>query len=182
MFNIFLNKLKESAQAQGIENPYHPEECTCVIACGSEMGTTMVFSIALQKFLLEMGIKCHLIEMNDFRAFPTMDHLLILTSTHGVGNAPFNALQFIRKFNRIRSSRKFQYAVVGFGSRRYPTFCHFAENVDFLLRSKDNTTEWIALTRINDQSLTEFKIWFDELFVKMGGQLSIQFDPPNTST
>ncbi|MEM9337454.1 MAG: flavodoxin family protein [Bacteroidota bacterium] len=175
MFHGFIERLKIAAQSDAIVNPYHKNECPFVIACGSERGTTLVFAKALQDFLLGVGLKCYLVEMNQFENFKSMDHLIVLTSTYGVGGAPFNALQFNKKFKAASLKKKFKYTVVGFGSEKYPTFCQYAENVNFLLNAMDISEEWISLVKINDQSLEQFKSWFDVLYSKLEGQLTMAF-------
>ncbi|MEM9857354.1 MAG: flavodoxin family protein [Bacteroidota bacterium] len=175
MFLGFNEKLEEASNLGEIINPFHKRECTVVIACGSERGTTLAFSMALQNAILETGIKCYLTEMNDFEYFQSMEYLIVLTSTYGTGNAPFNAFRFIRKFNASDIKARFKYAVVGFGSKRYPKFCQYAEKVNFLFRSYQYAQEWIPLTKIHERSLMEFHSWLNVLQEKLEGQLAIDF-------
>lgn len=175
MFQAFEHKLSKAAKQDQIVNPFHKHECTVIIACGSERGTTMVFAIALHNAILETGVKCYLTEMNDFENFRSMEHLIILTSTYGIGNAPINAFRFIRKFNTANIKSTFKYAVVGFGSRKYPKFCQYAEKINFLLKSIEPAQEWIPLIKIHESSLQEFNVWLDLLQNNLEGQLAIDF-------
>lgn len=147
-----------------------------IIACGSEAGTTMVFAKALLEVVITQGIKAHLIEMNAYESFPAMRHLLLLTSTHGVGGAPFNALKFIEKFRMIGTPQSIKYSVVGFGSKKYRTFCQYAETLSFLMKSTDRCTEWIPLTKVSDQSPKDFGLWYLQFSARLEGQLSLGFD------
>ncbi|MEM7110738.1 MAG: flavodoxin family protein [Bacteroidota bacterium] len=175
MIYAFDQKLRNASKQDQIVNSFHKHECTVIIACGSERGTTMVFAMALHSAILETGIKCYLTEMNDFENFQCMEHLIILTSTYGTGNAPFNAFQFTRKFKAANIKSRFKYAVVGFGSRKFPKFCQYAEKVSFLFKSIESAKEWIPLTKIHERSLPEFNVWLGLLQDHLEGQLTIPF-------
>ncbi|HAL53057.1 MAG TPA: FAD-binding oxidoreductase, partial [Sphingobacterium sp.] len=80
-----------------IKNKYKPEEAEIVILFGTENGSTLFFANQIHKQLLADGQKSLLLGMNQYQCFPKAKHLLVFTSTYGLGTAPSNALQFEQK-------------------------------------------------------------------------------------
>jgi sulfite reductase (NADPH) flavoprotein alpha-component len=85
--------------------------------------------------------------------------LVILTATHGDGEAPANASRFMSQFNRQSPKNDIDYAVLGFGSRSYPKFCQFAIAVDALLEQHPKYTPLMPLFKINNQEEISFQQW-----------------------
>ncbi|MEM0941233.1 MAG: PepSY domain-containing protein [Bacteroidota bacterium] len=178
MFSGFKIYLKRAAEKTKVVNPYKKEEGTIIVAFGSEMGTTLIFAQALHESLLDAGKKSYLLEMNAFEHFPMMQHLIIVTSTYGAGGPPVNAEQFIRKFHETKKDRPFQYAVVGFGSTKYPDFCQFAIDVDRALKFNQQTEELIPLTTINNRSIKDFDEWVRLFQNQIAVQLTVKTKEP----
>ncbi|MEM6734805.1 MAG: PepSY domain-containing protein [Bacteroidota bacterium] len=178
MFSGFKIYLKRAAEKTKVANPHQKEESTIIIAYGSEMGTTLLFAQALHESLLDAGKKSYLLEMNAFVHFPMMQHLIIVTSTYGAGGPPANAGQFIEKFNETKKNRPFLYAVVGFGSTKYPDFCQFAIDVNCALKSNHQAEELIPLTTINNRSVKDFDEWVQLFQDQIEVQLSVKTKVP----
>ncbi|OEK02154.1 hypothetical protein BFP97_11745 [Roseivirga sp. 4D4] len=167
-FAIYLKRDKTK-----IVNPYGKTESQIVILVGSEQGSTMSFAIALQKSLLKLKHKVYLTGMDNYEPFNSMEHLLILTSTYGVGEAPANATKFIDKVQQLKQSQPFQYSVLGFGSTAYPDFCQFAIESDDQLSQVSEATELVPLHKVNNGSKDEFLNWINALGAKLGHEIVI---------
>ena len=61
---------------------------------GSENGSTFRFANSIQKQLIDHGQKVFVSELNKFSAYPKAEHIIVFTSTHGLGDAPSNGTQF----------------------------------------------------------------------------------------
>lgn len=142
-----------------IRNKYKAEEARYVILTGSENGSTLFFAGAIHKQLLAQGKESFLGELNGYRLFPQAQHLIILTSTYGLGDAPGNAGHFTKLVNSIQQQHPVQVSVVGFGSKAYPDYCAFAIEVDRLLRDQNWAQPILELHTVNDRSPEEFTNW-----------------------
>jgi sulfite reductase (NADPH) flavoprotein alpha-component len=157
-FAIYLKREKN-----GVKNPFRKADCPIVILVGSEQGSTHRFANALQKSLIREGQKVYLTSMNKYEVFEKMKHMLILTSTYGVGEAPSNANTYIAKLRAIQQNQSFKYAVLGFGSKAYPDFCQFAIEVDQELNQLKEANQVVPLHTVNNESKDEFISWVKSL-------------------
>src|SRR5690606_5347533 len=94
---------------------------------------TLSFANKIHQQLLAQGKRSFLTQMNGFSPFPQATHILVFTSTYGLGTAPANAANFDKLLAKFPQHQAVQYAVVGFGSKAYPDFCAYAKEVDALL-------------------------------------------------
>ena len=56
-----------------------------------------------------------------------------------------------------------EYAVLGIGSKSYPKFCRFAEDINSLLSQEDNYSELYPFFKINNQDANEYLSWEKKL-------------------
>ena len=133
-----------------------------VVLVGSETRNTYRFANAFQKALTEVGKKTHLAELNAYTSYPKASHVVVLTSTYGDGDPPSSANKFTELVKRTQPENDLNYAVVGFGSLRYPGFCQFAVELDTLLDTLPNFHRLMPLVKINEQSEVAFKTWLRE--------------------
>ena len=141
-----------------IINKYSSQEAEYIILYGSEGGNTLFFAEKILSQLLSSGKKAYLESLNQYKKYPQATHFLIFTSTYGVGNPPSNADRFISLLG-MYSQDNISYSVVGFGSRVYPDFCQFANEVHQAFSKQPWAKEYLPLYTINEQSLEEFLIW-----------------------
>lgn len=167
-FAIYLKRDKTK-----LVNPYDKSESKIIILVGSEQGSTMRFAMALQKSLLQSGNKVFLTSMDNYGHFDSMEHLLILTSTYGLGEAPSNAKKFIEKASNIKQKQAFGYAVLGFGSTTYPEFCQFAIDSDSQMKQVKEATELVPLHKVNNESKDEFTSWVNKLGKEINQSIAI---------
>src|SRR5690606_32239146 len=73
------------------KNRVRAKEARVVILVGSENGSTFKFADALHRQLNQHGEKVFLTDLSRYGAFPNAEHLVIMTSTYGQGDAPSNA-------------------------------------------------------------------------------------------
>jgi sulfite reductase (NADPH) flavoprotein alpha-component len=142
-----------------IKNKYKAENADIVILFGSENGSTLFFANQIHKQLLSDGKRSFLTEMNQYKTYPEAKHLLIFTSTYGLGDAPSNATKFEELLTKYPQKQEITYSVVGFGSKAYPDFCAYALHVEQLLEQQSWGKKLVELHTINDRSTAEFVAW-----------------------
>ncbi|MFL9481939.1 PepSY domain-containing protein [Chitinophagaceae bacterium LWZ2-11] len=141
------------------KNKYKAEECTFIILTGSENGSTMGFAKAVYKQLLNNNQTVYLTELNNYKLFPKAEHIVVLTSTYGLGDAPANANKFTGLLKKYPQTHPVHFSVVGFGSHAYPDFCRFAFEVNNLLTAETWATPTLEIHTIHDKSPEDFRQW-----------------------
>lgn len=154
------------------KNKIKAEDAEYVILVGSENGSTLGFANKIHEQLLAEGKLSHLTQMNKYQTFNSAQHLIILTSTYGIGEAPTNAKKFQILVEKYAQNPAIQFVVVGFGSRAYTEFCGYAIKVLNVLTQKFQKESMIDLKLINDRSPEEFALWTKDLNIVLGTNLS----------
>jgi len=142
-----------------IKNKFKANESTFILLVGSENGSSFRFANSIQKQLINHGQKVFVSELNKFSAYPKAEHIIVFTSTHGLGDAPSNATQFKTLLEIQNQDQDINFSVVGFGSKSYPDFCQFAIEIDQLLGKQKWANRYLDLQTINDKSAVEFVEW-----------------------
>jgi sulfite reductase (NADPH) flavoprotein alpha-component len=93
-----------------------------------------------------------------------MDFIIIVTSTHGDGEPPDNASEWMSylKFNEEIELKHLHYAVLGLGDNYYPHFCQCGKDFDEYLSKRGGH----SLTRRLDCDLyyeEQYPEWLSEL-------------------
>lgn len=153
-FSIAIQRRKSR-----IKNRFKKDDCEYIILIGSENGNTFYFANALHSELIRLGKKSFLAELNNFKSYKKLQHLVVMTSTYGKGESPTNAKKFQSLLQTYQPLKPFDYSVVGFGSLAYPDFCQFAYDVDEMLQNHPNNTRLSDVFTINNQSLESFNQW-----------------------
>jgi len=159
-------------RASRIKNKFKASESSIILLVGSENGSSFRFANAIQKQLITHGHKVFISELNKFTAYPKADHIIVFSSTHGLGDAPSNGTQFKTLLERQNQKQKINFSVVGFGSKAYPDFCGFAIEIDQLLANQNWTERYLDLQTVNDKSAVEFVQWVKLWSAKTGIQLA----------
>ncbi|GAB3968773.1 hypothetical protein GCM10028806_13510 [Spirosoma terrae] len=146
-------------RANRVRNNYTADESRVIILVGSENGSTFQFARLVQDQLLKQGQKVYLAELNQHTTFPNAEHLIVLTATYGLGDAPTNASRFATLLSKQQQGRSVRYSVVGFGSRSYPDFCKFAFEVNQLLSKQSWAIPLVDIHTVNDKSPDDFSLW-----------------------
>lgn len=153
-FVITLNRRKNLGK-----NKYKANESRFIILVGSENGGTFKFAQLVHQQLLLRGEKSHLTELNNYKAFPKAEHIVIMTSTYGLGEAPSNGKRFASLLQKYPQVQTVKFSVVGFGSHAYADFCRFAHEVNNLLSQQLWARPLLEIHTVNDKSNEEFKLW-----------------------
>ena len=160
--------------AVAIDDNCPADAADCVILVGSESNSTWGFARTLQQALAAAGRKVHSAPMNQLRSdYPKARQLLILTATHGDGDAPTSASDFLARLQQQPLAPDLKYAVLGFGDRQFPRFCGFAEQVHKAL-SASGAQCLLPQENIHRQSPQEFRRWGQALGQALGLPLDLQ--------
>ncbi len=142
-----------------IKNKFRPQHAEIILLVGSENGSTLFFANQIHRQLLADGRRSYLAGMDSYGIFPEATHLILFTSTYGLGSAPANAANFEYLVRQHPQPRRLHFSVVGFGSKAYPDFCRFAGQVDELLAGQAWASRFTTLYTVNDRSPGEFVKW-----------------------
>ena len=170
IYSGFAMTLKR--RAGRLKNKYKKNLAKYVILVGSENGGTLLFANALQQQLIAAGKTVYITELNKYRRFKKLEHLIILTSTYGEGEAPTNANKFLTRLDQVKQDQNYSFSVVGFGSLSYPDFCKFAFDVNRALLNTE-AIQLVPTFTINDKSFESFEQWVRIWSEKVDLQLSI---------
>jgi len=157
IYSGFAMTLKR--RASRIKNKFKASESQFILLVGSENGSSLRFANAILKQLNDQGKKAHLAQLNDYTTYPKAEHLLIFSSTYGLGDAPSNAGKFVSLLDKFTQEQQINYSVIGFGSKSYPDFCGFAKEIDSLVETKTWANRFLDLQTVNDKSAEEFVNW-----------------------
>ncbi|ADV49218.1 flavodoxin/nitric oxide synthase [Cellulophaga algicola DSM 14237] len=141
-----------------IKNKFTKNSSTFVILVGSENGSTLVFANALKEQLMASGHSVFLSELNAYATYKNVEHVIVMTSTYGEGEAPVNATNFLNLLNTVPQDKSYSFSVVGFGSLAYPEFCKFAFDIDVSLQQQGKQ-QLLPVCTINDKSFSSFEQW-----------------------
>ncbi len=142
-----------------IKNKYKATQAEYVLLVGSEMGSSLFFADTIHKQLLALGKKSFLAQLNDYEIYPEAKHLLVFTSTYGLGDAPSNASKVLGLITNSPQQQEIEYAVIGFGARAYPDFCQFAKDLDVFLGKQTWAKATVQLHTVDDKSTSDFVKW-----------------------
>ncbi|QWX83905.1 PepSY domain-containing protein [Cellulophaga sp. HaHaR_3_176] len=150
-----------------IKNKFTKNSSTYVILVGSENGSTLVFANALKEQIIASGNSVFLAELNDYSTYKNVEHIIVMTSTYGEGEAPVNANKFLKLLNTIPQEKNYSFSVLGFGSLAYTEFCKFAFDIDAGLRQQEKN-QTLPVFTINDKSFSSFEQWVSLWSKKVG--------------
>ena len=153
-FAITLKRIKNK-----LRNKYKKEDCKFIILVGSENGTTIRYANAVQNELLKNGQKSFITELNNYTIYPKAEHLIVMTATYGLGDAPTNATKFLQKIKENPQPNLVHFSVLGFGSKAYPDFCQFAFEVHNALLQESWAEPLLEIHTVNDKSPDDFEKW-----------------------
>lgn len=147
-----------SRKSVKVRNTCSPAEAAYILLYGSEGGNTLQVAQKVFAQLQALGKKAYLAPLNSYQHYPKGSHLLVFTSTYGVGNPPSNADRFFSLLNTTHQENM-SYTVVGFGSKLYPDYCAFAIAIEQALKDQSWAKPLLPLHTVNDQSVDEFLQW-----------------------
>jgi sulfite reductase (NADPH) flavoprotein alpha-component len=147
-----------------------------VILVGSEGGSTWGFARTLHDALTATGHKVHTAPMDSLAPrYRAASRMFILTATYGDGAAPRSARRFLARLEAM-DAPAFPVAVLGFGDRRFPRFCRFAQDVEQALLRK-GWASFMPLATIDRQSAQAFARWGTALSEALGEAVTLTHVP-----
>jgi sulfite reductase (NADPH) flavoprotein alpha-component len=153
------------------------DQADTIVLVGSETNSTWGFANALFEGLKAAGYHVHLAPMDQLaNHYPKAERLLILTSTYGDGDAPASASQFLQKLQKLPTSLRLPFAVLGFGDRQFCSFCAFADQVDQALRQRQ-WPQLLATDYVDRQSAATFERWGAALGKVLERPLALHYTP-----
>lgn len=155
-----------------IKNRIKSKDAKFILLAGSENGGTLRFADAIHKQLLNLGLDSFLAQPNDYKQFPNAEHLILFTSTHGLGDAPSNADKLQSLLEKFPQNQKIKISVVGFGSMAYPDFCGFAKKSSVWFMQQSWAEIFLPVHTVNDKSASEFVSWVKSWSSKSGIDLA----------
>ncbi|MEN2399036.1 PepSY domain-containing protein [Flavobacterium sp. MC2016-06] len=180
LYSGFAITLKR--RSSRIKNKFKADESKFILLAGSENGSSLRFANAIAKQLMANGEKVFLAELNSFKTFHKAEHIIVFTSTHGLGDAPSNGTKFTSILKKHTQEHKVNFSVVGFGSKSYPDFCGFALEVDALLDKQNWTNRILDVQTVNDKSAEEFvnwvRLWSDKTGIPLSPTPSLYNEVP----
>ncbi len=156
-----------------IKNKHQAKDAEYVLLVGTENGSTRAFANAIHEQLNAQGKTSYLGQLNDYNEFPHAKHLLVFTSTYGLGDPPSNGSRFLQLLAKIPQKHQINYAVIGFGSHAYPDFCEFAKQVDGELAAQPWASKFMDIHTVNDKSAVEFVQWVKTWATKAEIELAV---------
>jgi len=158
-FVMALRRMQRAKKTAVLSAMPDKDVCEIIILVGSETGTAYDFGTRLFHALNVDNKKVHLTELNRYSSFAKAEHIIVLTSTYGEGEAPTNARKFQELLATVRQPNNPKYAVVGFGSLEYPDYCKYAIEVDEQLQTLENWKPLLPLHKINNADFKAFQDW-----------------------
>jgi sulfite reductase (NADPH) flavoprotein alpha-component len=172
-FLMVVEKIRQKKR-----NTQITEGADTLILVGSETGHTWRFADALAAAYQKQGIKTSTLGMNNLPFLTGKKTLLCLTSTYGAGDAPENAQTIVGQLKtKLSGADTIQFGVLGFGSRKYPAFCAFAENLRNEIVRVKNTEEITPFMTVDNQSVGQFIEWVKVLNKRQNTHLNIDAKP-----
>jgi len=142
-----------------IKNKHKAKDSRFILLAGSENGSTFRFANAIHTQLIANGHSSYLGGLNQYDTFPEAEHIIIFSSTHGLGDAPSNGGKFLSLLNQHPQQKTVNVSVVGFGSKSYADFCGFAREIDNFLVKQNWANRILDLHTIDDKSPVQFTDW-----------------------
>ena len=149
-----------------------------ILLVASEGGSTWGFAATLHGALRTAGQSVHAAPLSAFdpARYANARRMIILAATYGDGDAPAAAAGFLDRLQKAEP-HGMPLAVLGFGDRSFPHFCHFAGEIAARARQK-GWPELLPFATVDRQSPQDFARWGRELGSKLGIGLNLVHLPP----
>ncbi|WP_312753087.1 assimilatory sulfite reductase (NADPH) flavoprotein subunit [Rummeliibacillus suwonensis] len=120
------------------EKPLESKTITATVLYGSQTGNSQSLAEKFSQQLKENQVDVTISSLADFptKNLKKIDHLIIITSTHGDGEPPDNAIPFYDFLHSKRAPKldHLQYAVLALGDSSYEYFCKAGADIDEQLK------------------------------------------------
>lgn len=151
-------------KSNNTKNKFTADNARFIILVGSENGTTMRLATSVYDHLLAGGQSVFITTLNNYRAFPQAEHLIVMTSTYGSGEAPASAKRFMELLPAVPQAQKINFSVMAFGSHVYPDFCRYGYDVHLALTNQSWAVPFLEIHTIDDKSPEQSDLWISTWF------------------
>ena len=131
---FFAGLLKGLAERPPIQVPSHAPRLAVKVLFASQTGTAERLAKKLIKEARSRGFDADLLDVSalSLEALAKLDHVLVIASTHGDGDAPDCAAKFALQLKAAQGTplARLKYAVLALGDRSYSKFCSFGQYID----------------------------------------------------
>lgn len=133
-----------------------------LILYGSESGNSEYCAYDLEKDIKKLGLDVIVLAMDDYEytRLSAEKFVIVITSTHGDGDAPYNAQKFMSYLKNSKPSLgSVNFGVCALGDRAYPNFAKAGRDFDKILESLGATrvTKRVDCDAYFDLDFSEFK-------------------------
>ncbi|MEA5461701.1 PepSY domain-containing protein [Arcicella sp. LKC2W] len=154
--------------AKKTKNKFKATDSQFIILVGSENGGTWDFANGFHQQLLKQGKKSFIDSLNQYQTYPEAEHLIVFSSTYGIGEAPSNANNFKKLLKEHPQNQDINISVVGFGSHSYPDFCKYAFELHDWLSNESWAKPLLDIHTVNDKSIEEYSGWTEAWSAQSG--------------
>ncbi len=134
--NDMTERIVTSTVPTTVLTPAKSSPIQITVVYGTETGNSKKLATNLVKKLKDVGHKATLKNTETYKAteLDSEKNLIVVVSTHGDGEPPAAAKNFIEILkNKTNRFEKLHFAVIGLGDTSYPLFCQTGVDVDGLL-------------------------------------------------
>ena len=186
MLGGLFKRSKKKEASRKIRKKWSKKEAEYILLCGTQSGNTESMAKAFFKGLLAEGKKVFMDELDNYSSYESATHLIIFTSTYGVGGPPSNGNYFEDLIKENKPENPLKFSVVAFGSTSFADFCQFGVDVDNWLELSPYFERFLPLVKINEQSSSDLRSWLSlwnraadtkvEIKLKDGGKKKSKFE------
>jgi sulfite reductase (NADPH) flavoprotein alpha-component len=155
---------KSQPNSQAIISPERSEKITIIY--GSETGNAKILAENLNQILRNEAHKSKILTANEynFKNIYNEKFLIIITSTHGDGDAPENAKKFYDKLSAENDKKltNLKFAILSLGDSSYPYFCKTGTDIYDLLLAL-NAKNIAPLLKLDVDYQQESENWLKQI-------------------
>lgn len=164
---------RRQRQSRSVAGNSPAQQAEAILLVGSQSGSTWDYARQLHEQLAASGMSVHSASMNQLQpSYPQARYLLILTATHGDGQAPQSASGFLQRLAQSRLAPELQAAVLGLGDSSFQHFCGYAEQVEEQLREL-GIKPLLALHKVDRGNPGDLDLWAQRLGRALGIDLKL---------
>lgn len=165
------------SQAAPVGKPSKP----VTILFGTQTGRSEEIARQLEEKALAVDLPVNVIGMDEYNPKKLKDesHVLIVVSTHGDGEPPFQAYELWEYLKGKRATKvdHLQHSVLGLGDKAYPNFCQTGVDFDAAL-TKLGSTPLVPVVKCDVDYEEMAAKWMDDIIEKLSGATAPQTEAP----
>lgn len=136
---------------------------TIRLLVASQMGSTMRIARQIQERWRAEGLAVELSTLNEYTAPQPHQLVVACVATYGEGISPDNGDRFAELLRAMPPQTPFRFAVLAFGSKRYPHYCAYGIEVDRLLGDVAGAQRLLLVRTIHNRSQADIEEWLSSM-------------------